>query len=172
MAYSTNGQSRGCKHCACSIVGTRLDYCISLLYGTTVKNFDKLQRVQNALARVVSGTARRDHIRPVLKELHWLPVAQRVQYKVAVITHKVLSTRQPQYLADIVTEYKPSRQLRSSSQYKLAAHSTNNRLGERAFSCSSAAVWNDLPTELKQICDHHSFKKKLKTHLFSKAYCM
>ena len=54
---------------ACSIVGTRLDYCNLLLYGTPAKNLDKLQRVQNALARVVSGTARQDHIRPVLKEL-------------------------------------------------------------------------------------------------------
>ena len=111
---------------ACSIVSTRLDYCNSLLYGTTAKNLDKLQHVQNALARVVSGTTRRNHIRPVLKKSHWLPVVQRVQCKVAVITHKILSTRQPQYLADIVTEYKPSRQLRSSSQYKLATRSTNN----------------------------------------------
>src|ERR1700743_160393 len=101
---------------ACSIVNTRLDYCNSLLYGTSAKNFKKLQRVQNALARVVSGARRRDHIRPVLKELHWLPLTQRVEYKVAVITHKVLSTRQPQYLADIITEYRPSRQLRSATQ--------------------------------------------------------
>jgi hypothetical protein len=157
---------------ACSVVSTRLDYCNSLLYGTSGKNLEKLQRVQNELARVVSGTARRDHIRPVLKALHWLPVAQRVQYKVAVITHKVLSTRQPQYLADIVTEYKPSRHLRSSNQQKLAVRTTNNRLGERAFSCASAKVWNDLPIELKVTTEHRSFKKKLKTHLFAEAFCM
>ena len=101
----------------------------------------------------------RPHIWLVLKELHWLPVVQRVQYKVAVITHKVLSTRQSQCLADIVTEYKLSRQLRSSSHYKLAARSTNNQLGERTFICSAAPVWNDLPTELKQICDHRFLRK-------------
>ena len=157
---------------ACSVVNIKLDYCNSLLYDTSKKNFDKLQRIQNHLARVVSGTARRDHIRPVLKALHWLPVTQRVQYKVAVITHKVLSTRQPQYLADIVTEYNPSRHLRSSTQRKLAVRTTNNRLGERAFSSASAKVWNELPTELKEITEHRTFKKKLKTHLFANAFCV
>lgn len=158
---------------ACSIVNTRLDYCNSLLHGTTAKNIDKLQHVQNALARVVSGTARRDHIRPVLKELHWLPIAQRIQYKVAVITHKVLSTRQPQYLADIVTEHRPPRQLRSSAQNRLTVRSTNTRLAERAFSISSAAIWNSLPDKLRSVSlDHHSFKRKLKTHLFTMAHCL
>ena len=57
----------------------------------------------------MTGSARRNHIQPVLKELHWLPVIQRVQYKVAVITHKVLSTRQPLYLADIIKEHRPTR---------------------------------------------------------------
>jgi len=133
---------------ACSIVSTRIDYCNSLLHGTTEKNLHKLQRVQNALARVVTGSARRNHIQPVLKELHWLPVAQRVQYKVAVITHKVLSTRQPLYLADIIKEHRPTRQLRSSTQNLLAVRKTNTRLAELAFSISSAAVLNSLPDKL------------------------
>ena len=64
---------------ACSIVSTRLDYCNLLLLGTSAKNIDKLQRVQNTLARVVSCTRRRDHITPVLRKLHWLPVAQRLR---------------------------------------------------------------------------------------------
>jgi hypothetical protein len=83
---------------ACSIVSTRLDYCNSLLYGTSVRNVQRLQRIQNSLARVVSGTRRRDHIRPVLKDLHWLPVTQRIDYKIALITRKVLSNGQPSYL--------------------------------------------------------------------------
>ena len=158
---------------ACSIISTRIDYCNSLLYGTTAKNIDKLQRVQNALARVVKGVKRRDHIKPVLKELHWLPVAQRLQYKVAVITHKVLSTRQPLYLADVIKEHRPTRQLRSSTQNLLAVRSTNTRLAERAFSTSSAAVWNSLPDKLRSAdLNHLLFKKKLKTHLFKEAYCL
>jgi hypothetical protein len=158
---------------ACSIVNTRIDYCNSLLHGTSAKNIDKLQRVQNALARVVTGSTRRSHIKPVLKELHWLPVAQRVQYKVAVITHKVLSTSQPLYLADIIKEHRPARELRSSTQNLLAIRKTNTRLAERAFSFSSPAVWNSLPDKLRSAdVDHLSFKKKLKTHLFAIAYCL
>src|SRR6478609_6101411 len=82
---------------ACSIIGTRLDYCNSLLYGTSVTNIKRLQRIQNTLARVVSGTKKRDHITPVLRDLHWLPMPQRIEYKIGLITHKVLSTSQPQY---------------------------------------------------------------------------
>src|SRR5207247_3518149 len=52
---------------ASSIVSTRLDYCNSLLYGTSVRNVQRLQRIQNSLARVVSGIKKRDHKRPVLK---------------------------------------------------------------------------------------------------------
>jgi hypothetical protein len=157
---------------ACSIVSSRLDYCNSLLYGTTEKNIAKLQRVQNALARVVTQSVRRDHIRPVLKDLHWLPVAERVQYKVALITKKILSNRQPQYLADIVTEYKPSRELRSASQQKLAGRRTNKAIGERAFSCASTTVWNRLPQDIRAVPNILNFKSKLKTHLFKIAFCV
>ena len=157
---------------ACSIVSSRLDYCNSLLYGTSAKNIAKLQRVQNALARVVSQTARREHIRPVLKDLHWLPVAERVQYKVALITRKVLTTRQPHYLADIVTEYKPSRELRSSTQLKLAGRLTNKVIGERAFSSASTSVWNHLPQDIRALSNISTFKSKLKSYFFKGAFCV
>ena len=77
---------------ACSIVTTRLDYCNSLLYRTSKTNLDKLQRIQNTLARVVAGSRKRDHITPVLKDLHWLPVEQRINYKIALITYRILDT--------------------------------------------------------------------------------
>ena len=93
----------------CSIVSTRLDYCNSLLYGTSVRDIQRLQRIQNSLARVVTGVKRREHIRPVLKDLHWLPVAQRIDYKVALLTHKILCTGQPTYLHSLIKEYKPTR---------------------------------------------------------------
>ena len=157
---------------ACSIVSSRLDYCNSLLYGTSGKNLAKLQRVQNTLARVVTGAVRRDHITPVLQDLHWLPVAERVQYKVALITHKVLAPRQPRYLGDIVTPYKPGRELRSSSQLKLVGRSTNKVVGSRAFSYSSTTVWNSLPQQLRAVTNLATFKSRLKTHLFKVAFCM
>ena len=155
---------------ACSIVGTRLDYCNAVLYGTSQQNIMKLQRVQNSLARVVSGASRRDHIRPVLMALHWLPIAQRVEYKVALMTYKVLATGQPTYLADIVTEYKPSRHLRSSSVRTLAVRRTKTVIGGRAFSCAAADVWNRLPDNIRTLPTVSSFKSKLKTHYFRTAF--
>ena len=138
---------------ACSIVSTRLDYCNSLLYGTTASNIAKLQRVQNSLARVVAGTKRRDHIKPVLKDLHWLPIEQRVQYKVALITHKVLATAQPQYLADLVTAYKPTRAgMRSETQRRVAIPSgLKSTFGNRTFTRASESVWNSLPERIRTI---------------------
>ena len=76
---------------ACSIVSTRLDYHNSVLYGASAQNIQRLKRVQNSLAQVVSGTEKQEHIKPVLQDLHWLPVPQRIEYNVALITHKVLN---------------------------------------------------------------------------------
>jgi hypothetical protein len=157
---------------ACSIVSSRLDYCNSLLMGTSHKNIRKLQIVQNSLARVVTGVKRREHITPALKKLHWLPISERIQYKVALITHKVILTRQPQYLADIVKIHKPTRELRSSSQQRLCAHATKTKTAERSLSCTSTTVWNGLPLDLRAESSTPTFKSKLKTHLFKSAYCM
>ena len=68
---------------AASIVGSRLDYCNGLLFGATSKNLCKLQLVQNTAARVVVMGRKRDHIRPVLKGLQWLPVKERNTLKLA-----------------------------------------------------------------------------------------
>ena len=78
-------------------VSSMLDYCNSLLCGTAANLLQKLQSVQNAAARLITRTGRREHITPVLRELHWLPVRQR---KLAVLVHKVSNGQLPQYLAE------------------------------------------------------------------------
>ena len=80
---------------ATALVGARVDYCNSLLYGTSKRNIDKLQRLQNSLARAVTCTGVSEHITPVLSKLHWLPITARIHYKMALLTHKVLSTQRP-----------------------------------------------------------------------------
>ena len=67
----------------CSLVLSRLDYCNSLLSGCRQYLLDKLQRVQNATARLVCKAKKSDHIHPILETLHWLPVTHRIQYKIS-----------------------------------------------------------------------------------------
>ena len=74
-----------------ALVSSRFDYCNSVLSGTSQSNLSKLQRVQNAVARKVTTTSKREHITPVLAELHWLPVAARIDFKIAVITSNLLT---------------------------------------------------------------------------------
>ena len=71
-----------------SFVSTCLDYCNSLLYGISDNLYRRLEAVQNAVARLITNMRRCEHITPVLQQLHWLPVHQRVQFKIAVLVYK------------------------------------------------------------------------------------
>ena len=81
-------------------MSSRLDYCNSLLFGVTYSLVQRLQAVQNAAARLISGTRRSEHITLVLRQLYWLPVWQRIEFKMAVLVYKALNGLSPQYLAD------------------------------------------------------------------------
>ena len=69
-----------------AFVISRMDYCNSILYGLPTVEHEKLQRVQNIAARLITGSSRRDHITPVLKNLHWLPVKLRITFKILLLT--------------------------------------------------------------------------------------
>ena len=86
------------KTVACSIIGSRIDYCNSLLNGVSAKNIDKLQRVQNTVARVITGHRKSDHIMPILRDLHWLPIRFRIKFKLCTIVFKTLVNNEPVYL--------------------------------------------------------------------------
>jgi len=80
------------KNIATAIVGSRLDYCNSLLYGVSETNLNKLQRVQNSLARIVLGSDTRSSTMQNLADLHWLHVRARINSKIAFLTFKILTT--------------------------------------------------------------------------------
>ena len=112
-------------------------------------NFKKLQRVQNTLARVVLRRGKYDHITPALVELHWLPIKQRVTFKIATTTFKIRYLHQPTYLLDLLNHYTPTRSLRSSSQLLLQINPTRTVLSQRGFSSSTPRVLNGLPDKLR-----------------------
>ena len=115
--------TEACKTIATAIVGSRLDYCNSLLVGTSTSNLARLQLVQNTLARVVTQKSRFSHISPVFSDLHWLPIRHRISFKLATITFKVLQFHQPSYLAALIPRYTPLRSLRSSSSLTICVPS-------------------------------------------------
>jgi hypothetical protein len=155
---------------ACSIVGSRLDYCNSLYAGMSKQNFNKLQRVQNTLARVVLRRGKFEHTRPGLIELHWLPVEHRVTYKLATLTFRNIKTNQPAYLRELLADYIPPRTLRSSNKHLLTETRTNLVSASRGFRHSAAATWNNLPDDIRDPnLSLDNFKHKLKTYLFNLA---
>jgi len=108
-----------------------------------------------------------------LKNLHWLPVQQRVEYKLCLLMHKVSVGQAPVYMSDMVTACSavPSlARLRSSTSGDYIVPRTIRKLGEKAFSVSGPLLWNALPRDIKSTQCTTTFKKLLKTHLFKVAF--
>jgi len=152
------------KTVACALVGARLDYANSVLVGVTTKNVARLQRAQNAVARIVAwGTNRQStSSSALLKHYHWLPIHQRIQFKIACITYKTIHTTQPAYLNSV-----PSRTLRSSDTNLLSVPHVRTCFGSRSFSVAAPTIWNSLPFDIHNSCSIASFRRKLKTFYFS-----
>ena len=152
-------------------VTSRLDNGNALLCGLPQTMLSKVQRVQNLAARLVCLTGRREHITPVLQELHWLPVRQRISFKVLVVAYQALYGTAPRYMADLLSWYQPTRSLRSSVALLLTApQSCLRSFGDRSFQHAAPRLWNGLPISLRSANNLNSFKKALKTLLFKDAY--
>ena len=151
-------------------VTSRLDYCNGLLYGLPKESINRLQSVLNTAARLVTLTRKYDSITPVLKELHWLPVEFRIQYKIILQVFKTLNDMGPKYLSDKL-HLKTTRGLRSDNKKLLKIPTSRLKsYGDRAFSVAGPRLWNDLPDHLRLCTKPDIFKRDLKTYLFNKAY--
>jgi len=113
----------------------------------------RVQSLQNAVARLIAGARRRDHITPVLCQLHWLPVRRRVEFKLACLVRQALCGQMPIYLADdihLVSEGN-RRSLRSSSDNMCAVPRTHNSFGDRSFGAVEPRTWNSLRRGLRTL---------------------
>ena len=157
-----------------AFVLSRIDYCNSLLFGSTLDVTSHLQRIQNYAARVILRLPMSSRITIHLKSLHWLPVKVRSTYKIACLCYHCHSSTAPSYVTDMLHK-KPlhTRNTRSSSYtmplLNRPAHSKAT-LGDRSFSFASSSVWNSIPNDVKCAPSLSSFKSRLKTYLFRSVY--
>ncbi len=129
---------------------SRLDYCNALLAGCPASSLSKLQIVQNAAARVLTRSRKYDHIIPILRSLHWLPIKFRISYKILSLTYKALNGLAPVYLTSLLSCYNPTRSLRSHNSVHLAVpRIAKSTKGGRTFSYLAPKLWNSLPDNVR-----------------------
>ena len=143
-----------------AIVSSRIDYCNSLLYGVNKSVIFKLQKVQNAAARIISKRKKRKSVRDVLNKLHWLPVEKRIIFKLLVLTYKIIRGIAPECLSHLIS-------IRSTDEFLLHLVYLNTTYGQRSFSYVAPRYWNALPVNIRKANSLESFKKLTKTLLFN-----
>lgn len=160
-----------------ALVSSRVDYCNSLFYSLTSNEINRLQRVQNTLARIILKLPYRSTTNEARRSLHWLPIRSRSVFKILNIAYKALQTGQPQYIKSLLDYYTCTRDTRRSQPQlkylQLPPHSkncTSIRHLDLSFHYAAPKLWNSLPVEIRTAPSLSSFRSRLKSYLFSKAF--
>ena len=149
-----------------ALVISSLDYCNALYDGIEPSKLDQLQSIQNRACRITFGLNRRESVDKYLIKLHWLKIRERIEFKLLLLVYKSLNGLAPSYLSDLLRFNNMS----GSRTPSLAVPALSSVLGNRAFVCHGPKLWNDLPAEIKYSDNVTIFKKRLKTHLFTKSH--
>ena len=158
-------------------MSSRLDYCNSLFLSLTDFELRRLQLVQNSLCRVVTHTSKYSQITPQLKKFHWLPVKYRIQFKIGLITNKILNQGQPVYLRELIHPYTSRNTRQSAPKLKFLHTPTFDRkiyksvkLFSNYLSHCAPVLLNSFPLQIRNSPSVASFRKHLKTHLFISSF--
>ena len=149
-----------------AMVSSHLDYCNSLLYGVSKSNIAKLQRVQNALCRIIFRLDKMSHVTPFLKKLHWLPIQHRILFKYNLLVFKAINLSQPPYLSALIR----SSSLTHGNRLSISSTCPNKHIGRHGFAVAAPAKWNKLPQTVRSQQTIDGFRSQLKTYLFKLAY--
>jgi hypothetical protein len=163
-----------CNDIIRSLVLSRLDYGNVLLMGANITDISRLQTLQNWAAKLIFLAKKRDHASPLLQQLHWLPVQDRISFKVMLYVFKCLAGIAPVYLSSCLELYNPTRKdLRSASDFtRITVPRIRSRsfksAADKSFSYAAPRIWNNVPSSVRCAQSLPIFKKGLKTHLFPK----
>ena len=154
-----------------AFVSTKVDYCNSLFAGIHKCDLRPLQLVQNYAARLVLKRTKYEHSRPLLHELHWLPISRRIDFKILLLTYKAINSLAPEYISALLFPANRPNFLRCANDNSLlhiesTTHSTK-RMGDRAFSLYAPHIWNNIPKNIREAKSVNIFKSQLKTYLFN-----
>ena len=149
-----------------SVISSKLDYCNSLLINTSRANLFKLQKVQNAAARLVVRGRKRDRISKVLSDLHWLKVEPRIIFKIQLLTYKRIKGLCSRNLK---IEYKAYNNCRPQDYLLLETRAAKTKYGKRTFDYAAPRLWNALPLEVRMEENIDKFKGQIKIILFEGA---
>ena len=162
-----------CNKLMVSLVLSHLDYANSLLGNLLKSRINKMQLVQNIAARITLGKRKYDSTTRCLQRLHWLPIQQRIVFKIISLVHKCLHGNVPPYLQRLIQHNNPTRRgLRSEEDTTrlLVPQTSRKTFATCSFSVLGPQLWNNLPRQLHKIDNYTSFKKELKTYLFKIAF--
>ena len=161
-----------CAQLIHALISIRLDYCSSLLYNLPKGSIERLQKIQNQAARILTKTSRCDHISEVLVSLHWLRIEQRIIYKILILTFKAfVDHTAPMYLSELVKKKSSSTNTRSANDDLLLvipplSRNCSNTFFERSFNFAAPTEWNRLDKRIRRISNLNTFKSEIKTILF------
>jgi len=154
---------------------SKLDYCNVALAGLPSCDLDRLQSVINAAARLTVGAQRHNHITPLLADLHWLRIPQRIQYKLCVLVYQCVQGSAPSYLQNAIclaASAESQRRLCPASSADLIMPATRRTtMGNRAFAVAAPRAWNSLPDAIHRSPSLAVFKRSLKTHFYIQCFC-
>ena len=151
-----------------AFVTSKTDYCNSLYVNLPESTLKLLRSIQNFAARLVCRRSLYCRITPVLKELHWLPISLRIEFKILLITYKAVHLSVPPYLvSQLKYKIKTSHDLRHYDNLLLKEPYSKSKISVRSFSICAPILWNKIPFYIRSSSTVSVFKKRLKTYLFT-----